>query len=419
VQSRRLLQFIPGAALVLTLGSYQSVRPYNSDTLFIGLPAESRPIQHRAIPLEFYGNRIYLPVKVNGSGPFRFILDTGASVSVINQSRSQELGVKVKDTGQLMSAGAGENKTRIYQAKDVSFSLPDGISLTVRNAIALPMDDVEKRLGGAIYGALGFELFDRYIVQVDYSAKTLTLSDPKAFEYSGRGEAVPIVVQDRHPTVSARITLPGTGPLEGNFLIDTGAGGALVLTTPFIEKNGLEALVRDGIPVESGGVGGEFKSSMGRAMSFQFGKSVIESPTVVFSKAARGATTNSSKAGDIGGETLRRFLVIFDYSRKQMILEPQPSLAAPFEGDMSGAYLIAEGRDFKTFRVDRVFEKTPAAVARLREGDVIQAIDNRPAAEYTLEDLREMFRRVGSEYMLAIQRGGQTMAVKIKMRRLV
>ena len=134
MQRRRLLQLIPEAALVLALGSYQSVRPYNSDTLFIGSPAQSRSIQHRAIPFEFYGNRIYLPVKVNGSGPFRFILDTGASVSVINQSRSQELGVKVKDTGQMMNAGAGESRTRIYQAKDISFSVHDSISLTLRDS---------------------------------------------------------------------------------------------------------------------------------------------------------------------------------------------------------------------------------------------------------------------------------------------
>jgi len=81
--------------------------------------------------------------------------------------------------------------------------------------------------------------------------------------------------------------------------------------------------------------------------------------------------------------------------------------------------LIAEGRDFKTLRVDRVFERTPAAEAGLREGDVIQAIGTRPATEYTLEDLREMFRNAGSEYLLSIQRNGQTLAITVKMRRLV
>jgi hypothetical protein len=85
-------------------------------------------------------------------------------------------------------------------------------------------------------------------------------------------------VKDRVPKVSARIALPGTGPVEDTFLIDTGAGGALSLNTPFIEKNGLQALAKNSIPIESGGVGGEYKSSIGRAQSFQLGKSIIEAP---------------------------------------------------------------------------------------------------------------------------------------------
>jgi C-terminal processing protease CtpA/Prc len=102
-----------------------------------------------------------------------------------------------------------------------------------------------------------------------------------------------------------------------------------------------------------------------------------------------------------------------------MILEPQSSLGDPLEADMSGINLMADGRDFKTFRVDRVFEKTPAAEAGLREGDVIQAIDGRPAAEYTLEDVRGMFKRPASDYTLTILRSDQKMALKIKTRRLV
>ena len=47
---------------------------------------------------------------------------------------------------------------------------------------------------------------------------------------------------------------------------------------------------------------------------------------------------------------------------------------------------------------------------------MIQTIETRPATEYTLEDLREMS---GSEYLLAIQRNGQRVAIKIKVRSLV
>lgn len=86
---------------------------------------------------------------------------------------------------------------------------------------------------------------------------------------------------------------------------------------------------------------------------------------------------------------------------------------------MSGAFLIAEGRDFKTVRVDSVLERTPATEAGLGEGDGIQAIDTRPATEYTLEGLREMFRNAGSKYLLTIQRNLRTIGTKVKLGMLV
>jgi hypothetical protein len=174
MHSIRLLPLLIVVAFVAAFGAYPCARANKTEHLSGRSQARPPSIENRAIPFELFGNRIYLGVKVNGSGPLRFRLDTGAAVSVINQARSAELGLDVKDTGKVMNAGVGENKTRIYQGKDVSVSIPDGISLSLRDTIALPMDDVETRLGGPIYGALGFELFDRYVM----SSTTLPKRSP-------------------------------------------------------------------------------------------------------------------------------------------------------------------------------------------------------------------------------------------------
>ena len=145
---RSLVQLIIAGAFSVTSCFYLDARPYKTEYASLRSPSWSRSVQSPSIPLELYGNRIYLAVSVNGSGPFRFILDTGASLSVINQARSVELGLNVKYTGQEISAGAGENKTRAYQARNVSFALP-GVSLSLREILALPMSDVESRLRGS------------------------------------------------------------------------------------------------------------------------------------------------------------------------------------------------------------------------------------------------------------------------------
>src|SRR5207245_627633 len=106
-----------------------------------------------------------------------------------------------------------------------------------------------------------------------------------------------------------------------------------------------------------------------------------------------GAFASSDFSGVIGGELLRRFKVIFDYAHKQMILEPNASFADRFEYDMSGIRLRAEGDDFKTLRVRRVVENSPATEAGVREGDVISAVDGKPAAELTLSQINQMFKQ--------------------------
>ena len=102
-----------------------------------------------------------------------------------------------------------------------------------------------------------------------------------------------------------------------------------------------------------------------------------------------------------------------------MILEPNASFADRFEYDMSGIRLRADGADFKTLKVSRVVENSPATDAGVREGDVVSAIDGRPAAEFSLSQINQMFKQEGKEYVLEIVRGEEKKQLKLKLRRLI
>jgi hypothetical protein len=167
------------------------------------------------------------------------------------------------------------------------------------------------------------------------------------------------------------------------------------------------------------GLGGETKVLVRRARSFTLGKLVISVPVVYVSQDKGGALASSDFDGIIGGELLRKFKVIFDYARRRLILEKNAHYAEPVEYDMSGIRLRAEGEDFRTFRVFQVLERSPAAEARLRKGDVLTAIDGARAASFSLDEIYQMLKRQGSEYKLGLRRNGKAFFVKIKMQRLI
>jgi len=53
----------------------------------------------------------------------------------------------------------------------------------------------------------------------------------------------------------------------------------------------------------------------------QVGRNQIENVSTLFSLATDGMLANEEFDGNIGNDFLRRFKVVFDYSRRSMILE--------------------------------------------------------------------------------------------------
>jgi len=287
--------------------------------------------------------------------------------------------------------------------------------------VVLPPDRTPPAIGRVIDGVIGYTLFSRYVVEIDYQARVVSLHEPEGYQYAGAGESIPLNILSKLPFAPMKIPLQGRKPLEGQFMIDSGAGRfTLILNTPVVATNNLLAAPPRTI-TEPGamGVGGEVKLLVGRLPRLQLGHFTLSDPVVHFAQDRKGAFASSDFSGVIGGELLRRFKVIFDYAHKQMILEPNASFADRFEYDMSGIRLRADGADFKTLKVSRVVENSPATDAGVREGDVVSAIDGRPAAEFSLSQINQMFKQEGKEYVLEIVRGEEKKQLKLKLRRLI
>ena len=400
------------AALAVLLGGQSRQEPV----------AESRPAaEHKttAIPFELNGNKPFVQVRVNDSDPLWFIFDTGAGGYCITRKRADLMGLELEGEKQIHT-GAGEGAlVSVATTKGVTFSV-GGVKAVDQTVPVVSLDHVAGYEGRTVDGLVGHSFIRHFVVEIDYAKRIIHLHDPDTYVYSGPGRAIPISFLGHLVVVRASITVPGRDPIAGDFVVDTGSRLALMLNRPSVEENKLiEALPKTFAATIGGGAGGECKGYVGRLESMQLGPFLIKEPVVTLSQDRTGVLASPSFAGIIGGPILRRCRVFFDYQHEQLILEPYVRVPAPYEYDMSGTFLIAEGPDFKRLKVQSIAEDSPAAEAGLRRGDIITAIDGRPAAEFTLEQVRQLFRQPERECRLDIHRGDEHFRVKLKLRRLI
>jgi predicted aspartyl protease len=273
----------------------------------------------RGIPFEVHNNHIYLQVKVNNSEPLSFILDTGAS-SVISRRRAESLGLKVRSNEQ--GFGVGKNAVEAAIVEGVSLNL-FGATLSRQNIAVIALEDLQKSLGRAVDGILGYNFLRRFVVEIDYAAKTINLYSAKNYRYKGKGERIPIIVDEDSGLIFARATLKplNRAPIKGLFEIDSGGGHTLILNKPFVERNNLLTVAQKANVVSVGGIVGSSRAVAGTVENLQLGRNRVENVITLFSMASDGMLANEEFDGNIGNDFLRRFKVIFDYSRRLMILE--------------------------------------------------------------------------------------------------
>jgi hypothetical protein len=116
------------------------------------------------------------------------------------------------------------------------------------------------------------------------------------------------------------INLPGREPLRARYEVDSGCDGALCLGHAFVKTNRLDELPGRNHAGARTGVGGSVATEVGHLPQFQLGDQKLADVAANFFR--EGSPVDADLAGHIGLGVLRHFKVIFDYSRRQMILEP-------------------------------------------------------------------------------------------------
>ncbi|HKZ01567.1 MAG TPA: aspartyl protease family protein [Pyrinomonadaceae bacterium] len=369
------------------------------------------------IPFELINRQIILKVKVGDSRPFSFVLDTGAQMAIINLDRAKELGLRLQ--GAVRMGGAGPETPTGAFVREASFTVLGLPAFSQPVKLALPLANLAPRAGHDFDGIIGSEFIQEFVVEVDYQARVLKLHDKAKFTYSGSGQSIPIQLTHGHPILTAEVTPVNGQPLKGRFVLDLGSSLALALHSPFIEEHRLLGPDLKTIRSLGGlGAGGKTVGRVGRVSELKIGTFRINNPITLFSEDKAGAFASTALAGNIGAQVASKFRVFLDYERSRIILEPNSNYSSPFDRAFAGLSLVAEGKDYSTFRVREILEDSPASEVDMQVDDIIVAINGKPASELTLSNLNEMLERPVT-YGLIVRRGEQTLRIALTPRRLI
>jgi len=347
------------------------------------------------VPASFIGNLVFLQVRVNQSQPSLFQLGSAAPISSIDPNRASELGVA--------------------DAPSPTLNLSD-LDILLPRLTELPNQGFSTDVGRPYEGTLGGDFFRALVVEVDYGRQTVRLYDPAAYKYAGQGKALHLTFLSGLPVLEAKF-MAGNKTIEGNFIVNTALESSVRISEAYARSHRLSMSRVKTIPVAAENSGGE-SLVIGRLKQFEIGPFAIPAPLGEF-EAGKPEWNDPKIAGEIGGGILRRFGVVFDYTRQQMFLDPNSQFRDDESEDMSGISLIATGPGLKRFVVSQVRSGTPGAEAGIQKGDVIAGVDDEAAADLNLTAIRDLFRQVGHSYKLLIERNGQTHTVTIHMKRLL
>lgn len=390
--------------------------PAFSQALGFSLADDKKKVQ---IPVEIYNNLVVVPVVLNGALPLKFILDTGVRTAILTQKTFTDILNLSYSRKYSISGPGGEQVIDAYITNNVSLELP-GVLGRGHALLVLGQDYLELRnyLGTDVHGILGYELFSRFIIQIDYDKKMLTLTVPQKFKKKKKFQSIPIKIEDTKPYLTTSIVLADGTQFTAKLLVDSGASHGLMLeptSDPRIQvpDSTISSIIGRGL-------GGEITGKVGRIQSLKIGtynvEDVISSfpdPNSYFDSLKLSATERN---GAIGGEVLSRFTVIFNFPKEEMYIKKNASFKKKFHYNLSGLTIKAKGSRLNVFEVTEVRGKSVSDQAGVAAGDLILSINGVQTSGLDLNTINGFFNnKPGKKINMVVDRKGQQLKLNFEL----
>jgi hypothetical protein len=361
------------------------------------------------VPIEVDGF-VTLEARLNGQGPFAFILDTGGH-AILTPDAAALLGLHPAGAGSSGGTGSGTLPIQFTKVDRVEIG---GVTLASQTFLVIPLQyaTVERGQRPALAGIFGLELLERLAVRLDYRHHTLTFWPPESYKPSSSANALPITFADDIPLLRAQLN-----GIPGDFALDTGNTGSLLVQHVWADHHGFGDEMKRGIPIVAFGSGGVSPSWASRLSDFELAGSSFHHIVAVYAEDKQGALSSRTEAGNIGDVILQNFALDFDYSHERIWFERVPDFTPP-PFSLSG--LILFKNDPKTTVVANIMKNSPAANAGLRQGDAIVRIGDQNVEGLSMNQVMRLLQQPpGTSVPITWSREGHEFSAPLVLKELL
>ena len=311
-------------------------------------------------------------------------------------------------------------------------------------------------MGIPIHGILGNDFFQNFIVKINYSSKVITVYDPQKYSLKPceKCEDLPLNFVGSKPYISLQAASE-TKQEVVTLLVDSGSSDVIWLfdESDFIEESPPN-YYNDFLGL---GLSGSIYGKRARIPELIIGDYRLTEVNTSFPEedAITKARYYEDRDGSVGGGFLSRFTVTFDYGNKKVRLRKNHKFNDPFNYNMSGITLEHAGMELvkeekqasvksnrgnthenltmnsisvttelhfslvPKYIIADVRENSPAALAGIQNGDEVISINGRPAYQYKLYELIEMFSTdEGKRIAMEVKRGKFINKVRFNLKSL-
>ncbi len=302
------------------------------------------------------------------SDSLNFILDTGSGGISLDSTTVRALNINTVPSDKTIKGIGGIRKVSFLYGS--TLHLPD---LDVKS-LDFHVNDYELlsySYGIHIDGIIGYSFLSRYIVNINYDNRIITVYSNGDFNYSSGG----------HILYPAFTTLPiqsiqfrESKNFSQRFYFDTGAGLNFLLSEDYVaDSSVLRKRKKTPMLTQAEGLGGKLIMRLTTVKIIQFGPYKFRNvPTLLFQDNSN-VTAYPFLGGLIGNDLLRRFNVTLNYNRHEIHIIPNSHFKDFFDYAYSGLSIYFINQHIE---VDEVVPDSPAAKAGFKKGDIILSVDN-------------------------------------------